>query len=103
MTGPKVSLLNFQKIDEISERDFTNDSCFMMVFLSHGKRDQVLMKKGQLHIEDDILNHFRGDKCPSLSGKPKIFLFQVTLVQKLEQSTTLMHLMSNEHLLVLIN
>ena len=96
MTGPKIFLLNFQKIEEISERDFTNDSCYMMVFLSHGKRDKVLMKKGQLHIQDDILNNFRGDKCPSLSGKPKIFLFQVTLDQKLKESTTLMHLMSKQ-------
>ena len=55
-----------------------------MVFLSHGKRDKVLMKKGQLDIEDDILNHFRGNECPSLSEKPKIFLFQVTFGQKLK-------------------
>ena len=85
MTEPNdIFLLNFQKIKEISKRNFTNDSCFMMVFLSHGKRDQVLMKEGQLYIEYDILNRFRSDKCPSLSGKPKIFLFQVTFGRKLK-------------------
>ena len=57
-----------------------------MVFLSYGKRDKVLMKKVHVHIEDDILNHFRGDKCSSLSGKSKIFLFQACRGKKREKA-----------------
>ena len=46
--------------------------------MSHGEiGGKVLMKNGELNIKGHILKKFRGDTCQTLSGKPKIFIFQV--------------------------
>ena len=66
----------------IACQDDEDYSCFLAVFLSHGDTDKVKMKEGQLHIEDDILALFRGNKCKAFLRKPKIFIFQVSKSNK---------------------
>lgn len=50
--------------------------CFLLVFLSHGENDHVYTYDGKISIQD-ITALFKGDKCQSLVGKPKIFILQV--------------------------
>ncbi|KFQ86375.1 Caspase-6, partial [Phoenicopterus ruber ruber] len=64
-----------EKISEASEDDHSNADCFVCVFLSHGENDHVYARDGQIKIEA-ITDMFRGDKCQSLAGKPKIFIIQ---------------------------
>lgn len=51
--------------------------CFVCVFLSHGENGHVYAYDGQIEIKE-ITDLFKGDKCRSLVGKPKIFILQVT-------------------------
>ncbi|KAK2519890.1 Casp6 [Columba guinea] len=64
-----------QKIHEASKDDHSNADCFVCVFLSHGENDHVYAFDAQIKIET-ITDMFRGDKCQSLIGKPKIFIIQ---------------------------
>ena len=50
--------------------------CFMCVFLSHGEKDKVWAHDKEISI-DEVTASFKGDKCQSLVGKPKIFIIQV--------------------------
>lgn len=63
---------------------------FICVFLSHGSRHPVRIggeddvgnfieaRDYEIHLEM-VYDKFNGEKCPSLIGKPKIFIVQVNL------------------------
>ena len=54
-----------------------NDSdCFLLAILSHGDEGVIYGTDGIIQL-DMLINPFKGDKCPSLIGKPKIFIIQV--------------------------
>ncbi|NXY15281.1 CASP6 protein, partial [Atrichornis clamosus] len=64
-----------QKISEASMDDHSNADCFVCVFLSHGEDDHIYAYDAKIKIET-ITDMFRGDKCQTLVGKPKIFIIQ---------------------------
>ncbi|XP_071768052.1 caspase-6-like isoform X1 [Centroberyx gerrardi] len=64
------------KISEAAEANHADADCFVCVFLSHGENDHVYTYDGKISIQD-ITALFKGDKCKSLVGKPKIFILQV--------------------------
>ena len=59
-----------------AEDNHTDADCFVCVFLSHGEDDHVYAHDGKVYIRD-VTALFKGDKCRSLVGKPKIFILQV--------------------------
>ncbi|KAM9363001.1 uncharacterized protein ABDE67_012131 isoform 2-T2 [Symphorus nematophorus] len=75
----KKKVLN--KIHEAAEADHSDADCFLLVFLSHGGNDEngknpyVSACDDKISIQD-ITSMFKGDKCKSLVGKPKIFILQ---------------------------
>ncbi|NXM69550.1 CASP6 protein, partial [Serilophus lunatus] len=64
-----------QNILKASMEDHSNADCFVCVFLSHGENDEVYAYDAKIKIET-ITDMFRGNKCQSLIGKPKIFIIQ---------------------------
>ncbi|NXE54474.1 CASP6 protein, partial [Casuarius casuarius] len=63
------------KIYDASAEDHSDADCFVCVILSHGEDDHVFAYDAQIKIET-ITSMFRGDRCQSLAGKPKIFIIQ---------------------------
>ena len=61
---------------ETSEKDFSRYDCFVCVILSHGSTDGIHGTDNQAIKIEAITSVFRRNKCPSLEGKPKIFLIQ---------------------------
>lgn len=65
-------------------RDHSDADCFLCVFLSHGDDGIIFGSDGDYDKEDtqiplqELFDLFRGDRCPSLVGKPKIFIVQVS-------------------------
>ncbi len=57
--------------------DHSDCDCIMCIFLTHGDDGVIYGKDGTLPIQA-FFDVFRGENCPSLVGKPKIFLVQVT-------------------------
>nr|XP_054489107.1 caspase-6 isoform X1 [Agelaius phoeniceus] len=64
-----------KRIDEASKEDHSDADCFVCVFLSHGEDEHIYAYDEKIKIQT-MTDMFRGDKCQSLVGKPKIFIIQ---------------------------
>jgi len=63
-------------LTDTAEKDFSRYDCFVCVILSHGSKDGIYGTDDKVINLDAITSLFRRDECPSLEGKPKIFLIQ---------------------------
>ena len=59
-----------------AEKDFSRYDCFVCVILSHGTKDGIYGTDEKVIKIEAITSPFRRNECPSLEGKPKIFLIQ---------------------------
>ncbi|XP_054634724.1 caspase-6-like isoform X2 [Dunckerocampus dactyliophorus] len=64
-----------ERIHEAAEANHSDADCFVLIFLSHGENEHVYTYDGKISIQH-ITSLFKGDKCRSLVGKPKIFVLQ---------------------------
>ncbi|EMP40795.1 Caspase-6, partial [Chelonia mydas] len=64
-----------RNIYEVSMDNHSDADCFVCVFLSHGEDNHVYAYDAKIKVQT-VTNMFRGDNCPSLVGKPKIFIIQ---------------------------
>ncbi|XP_012687138.2 caspase-6 [Clupea harengus] len=83
------------KISEAAEDDHTDSDCFICIFLSHGENDHVFAYDGKICIQD-ITGLFKGKKCPSLAGKPKIFILQACRGDKHDEPVTPMDVVDHD-------
>ncbi|CAL8272752.1 caspase-6 [Gadus morhua] len=83
------------KITEAAESNHVDADCFMCVFLSHGENDHVYAYDGKISIHD-VTALFKGDKCRSLVGKPKIFILQACRGDQHDLAVTPMDVVDSE-------
>uniref|UniRef100_A0A4W6CAD6 Caspase-6 n=1 Tax=Lates calcarifer TaxID=8187 RepID=A0A4W6CAD6_LATCA len=76
-----------QIINEAAGANHSDADCFVLVFLSHGENDYVYTYDGKISIQE-ITAMFKGDKCRSLVGKPKIFILQACRGDKHDDPVT---------------
>lgn len=62
-------------LKNVSEEDHSKRSSFVCVLLSHGEEGLIYGTDGPLELKV-LTSLFRGDKCRSLAGKPKLFFIQ---------------------------
>lgn len=60
----------------VSQMDFSDIDCIIIFIMTHGGKKEVWAQNEKFMIEN-IRDSFKGDKCASLIGKPKIVLVQV--------------------------
>nr|4QUI_A Chain A, Caspase-3 [Homo sapiens]4QUI_B Chain B, Caspase-3 [Homo sapiens] len=60
---------------DVSKEDHSKRSSFVCVLLSHGEEGIIAGTNGPVDLKK-ITNFFRGDRCRSLTGKPKLFIIQ---------------------------
>ncbi|XP_068445395.1 caspase-6-like isoform X1 [Clinocottus analis] len=84
------------KINEAAEDNHSDADCFLLVFLSHGENDHVYTYDGKISIQS-ITSLFKGDKCKSLVGKPKIFILQACRGDKHDDPVTACDAVDSEH------
>lgn len=63
-------------LTDTAEKDFSKYDCLVCVILSHGSKDGIYGTDDEVINLDAITSIYRRDECPSLEGKPKIFLIQ---------------------------
>ncbi|NWV48901.1 CASP8 protein, partial [Daphoenositta chrysoptera] len=63
-------------VQEYSKKDHRNMDCFVCFILSHGEKDKVKGVDGVYVNIEDLVSCFTGTNCPSLAGKPKVFIIQ---------------------------
>ncbi|GAA6214838.1 caspase-6 [Lates japonicus] len=74
-------------INEAAGANHSDADCFVLVFLSHGENDHVYTYDGKISIQE-ITAMFKGNKCRSLVGKPKIFILQACRGDKHDDPVT---------------
>ncbi|KAG7333774.1 hypothetical protein KOW79_002181 [Hemibagrus wyckioides] len=75
------------EIRKAAEMDHADADCFVCIFLTHGTEGHIYASDDMFKIKE-ITDPFRGDKCKSLVGKPKIFIFQACAGEKYEDAVT---------------
>ncbi|KAM5336890.1 caspase-6 isoform 2-T2 [Glossophaga mutica] len=80
--GFEVKCFNDLKAEELlltihgaSTSSHLDADCFLCVFLSHGEGNHIYAYDAKIEIQT-LTGLFKGDKCQSLVGKPKIFIIQ---------------------------
>ncbi|KAK3092077.1 hypothetical protein FSP39_024992 [Pinctada imbricata] len=81
VTSTKLTKL----MNDASEFDHSDCDCFGCAILSHGVEGRVYATDGMLSL-DVLILPFRGDKCPTLVGKPKLFFLQACRCGRLDVS-----------------
>ncbi|NXE91845.1 CASP8 protein, partial [Menura novaehollandiae] len=65
-----------EKVKEYSKKDHRNMDCFVCFIFSHGEKDKIKGVDDELVNIKDLVSCFSGSNCPSLAGKPKVFIIQ---------------------------
>ncbi|XP_046568752.1 caspase-3-like [Haliotis rubra] len=60
---------------QASKDDHSDSDCFVCVILSHGEEDKIYGTDGPVEVTR-LLDPFKGHRCPTLTGKPKLFFIQ---------------------------
>ncbi|XP_058292920.1 caspase-3 isoform X4 [Hylobates moloch] len=68
---------------DVSKEDHSKRSSFVCVLLSHGEEGIIFGTNGPVDLRK-ITNFFRGDRCRSLTGKPKLFIIQVIILGEIQ-------------------
>ncbi|NWW60237.1 CASP8 protein, partial [Ifrita kowaldi] len=63
-------------VKEYSKKDHRNMDCFVCFILSHGEKDKIKGVDDVCVNIEDLISCFTGTNCPSLAGKPKVFIIQ---------------------------
>lgn len=59
-----------------AQADHSKCDCFLVAALTHGDSGRIHARDHQ-YPPDELWEPFSADKCPTLAGKPKMFLIQV--------------------------
>lgn len=80
--GYNVKMYNDQTVDQMmnvltdaSKEDHSNSASFVCILLSHGDEGVFFGTDGSVALKH-LTSLFRGDRCKSLVGKPKLFFIQ---------------------------
>uniref|UniRef100_A0A3Q3KBM1 Caspase-3 n=1 Tax=Monopterus albus TaxID=43700 RepID=A0A3Q3KBM1_MONAL len=70
-------IINNKNFDRgtVSKEDHSSSASFVCVLLSHGDEGMIFGTDGSIQLHD-LTSLFRGDRCKSLAGKPKLFFIQ---------------------------
>ncbi|NWW23766.1 CASP8 protein, partial [Falcunculus frontatus] len=72
LEGKKIK----ETVKEYSKKDHRNMDCFVCFILSHGEKDKIKGVDDVCVNIEDLVSCFTGTNCPSLAGKPKVFIIQ---------------------------
>lgn len=62
--------------------DHTDDDCICIFVLTHGIQHDMISAKDVVYKADTIWKPFTADRCSTLAGKPKLFFFQVCIINR---------------------
>lgn len=79
--------LTFKELDsvleEVSGMDFSDCDCLLIAVLSHGEQN-IIYAKNMSYSTNILYERFTPDHCPSLAGKPKLYIIQACQGDKLD-------------------
>lgn len=77
-----------KQIEQTTVMDHSENDCLLVIVLSHG--DSGLLYARDTHYKTkNLWNPFTDAKCPTLAGKPKLFMFQACQGDQYDSGITL--------------
>ncbi|XP_069680334.1 caspase-1-like isoform X2 [Periplaneta americana] len=76
-------------ITNLAQEDHSDADCLMVTVLTHGMPPNFLLSRDVPYHVDMLWSYFTADNCPTLAGKPKLFIIQACRGQKLDPGVTL--------------
>ena len=64
------------KLEVVGKLDHSACDCLIIAILTHGIEGKLYSTDGDLIPVEEVTKYFDGNHCPSLIGKPKVFIFQ---------------------------
>ncbi|XP_005049235.1 PREDICTED: caspase-8-like [Ficedula albicollis] len=65
-----------ETVKEYSKKDHRNMDCFVCFIFSHGEKYKIKGVDDECINIEELVSCFTGTNCPSLAGKPKVFIIQ---------------------------
>jgi caspase-like apoptosis-related cysteine protease len=65
-------------IFSVAKEDHSDADCLLVTVLTHGVTSGLLAAYDCCYDVEKLWLPFTADKCPTLAGKPKIFIIQVS-------------------------
>ena len=78
-------------VNELAKRDFKEYGCLVVCLLSHGRENAIACSDGNCVNINKLKYEFALNKCPSLYGKPKIFIVQACQGGLKQDETGIVH------------
>ncbi|KAK4020202.1 hypothetical protein OUZ56_002195 [Daphnia magna] len=75
------------EINALAKRNFSDFGCLVVCLLSHGIENAIQCYDGRYVNTKELKNEFSFNNCPSLYGKPKIFIVQACQGQLRQNKT----------------
>ena len=75
----KHDLANYEMqmaCEDFAAKDHSEYDAFVCIIMSHGNRDQIQGVNGKNIALENLMSDFKAGSCPSLAGKPKLFIVQ---------------------------
>ena len=66
----------------VGRADHHDADCFVLIILSHGDEEGVYGIDGVIS-PDQMIEVIKGNRCPDLTGKPKLIFIQVTFIDSI--------------------
>ena len=79
------------RVNELAQQDFFEHGCLVVCLLSHGRENAIACSDGNCVNIDKLKYEFALNKCPSLYGKPKIFIVQACQGGLTQDETGIVH------------
>ena len=78
-----------QILNDVAGMDHDNYNCLMVAILTHGDYGDVLYGTSGIITIQEIIETFSSKRCPTLIGKPKIFIIQACHGRRYNQAVEL--------------
>ncbi|XP_054166853.1 caspase-like isoform X2 [Oppia nitens] len=75
-------------LENVSKDNHSHNDCIVVCILTHGEQG-ILWARDEKYCTDSVFNFFKGDQCPTLAGKPKMFFIQACQGDRLDAGVAL--------------
>ena len=76
-------------LHNLQQQDHSKLDCLVVAVLSHGLNGQIYGTDDEVLSVNEIMDHFCGTRCPSLAGKPKVFILQACRGEKFDHGVVI--------------
>ncbi|CAL8126738.1 unnamed protein product [Orchesella dallaii] len=100
ITHDNLKRQKFDKVlDKLRREDHSEADCLVVAIMTHGEKNTIYLSDGTQLPVNLIWEKFEANACPTLAGKPKIFIVQACRGKRYDHGTRINESAQTHHLL----